>query len=340
MTDQAPRRIVVVGASAGGVEALSRLASDLPRKLRAPVFVVLHVSPIGTSSLPKILARSGPLPAVHPRDGDPIEPGHIYVAPPDRHMLVRDGTIEVVRGPRENLARPAIDPLFRSAAASHGPNVIAAVLSGTQADGAGGAAAVSRAGGVVLVQDPEEAVFPEMPLNTIAQDHPDGVLPLDRIAERIVQLVGSTDGLSEEVKMRDDSRDEMSLEASYSALEIDAVGRDKAPGELTPFSCPECGGALWEMRDGQLPRYRCRVGHAYALESVVDDQSDAVDRALWVALRALLERASLSERIAERIRNGNGSDTTAKRFDRLSEEAHAEAAVIREVLLRRDASAA
>jgi two-component system chemotaxis response regulator CheB len=130
------------------------------------------------------------------------------------------------------------------------------------------------------------------------------------------------------------------LEASYSAFEIDAVERAKAPGELTPFSCPECGGALWEIRDSELPRYRCRVGHACAAESVLEDQSGSVDRALWIAFRALLERAALSERISARVRHGNGSKATADRFDRLAEEAHAQAAVIREVLLKRDASAA
>jgi two-component system chemotaxis response regulator CheB len=217
--------------------------------------------------------------------------------------------------------------------------VIAVVLTGTQSDGAAGAAAVSRRGGTVLVQDPGEALFPEMPRSAIARDHPARVLPLDRIAETIGELVATVD-LSEEEKMRDHSVDEMSLEARYAALEIDAVERDQAPGDLTPFSCPECGGALWEIRDGELPRYRCRVGHAYGTDAVLQDQSQAVERALWLAFRALLERAAMSERIAARLRHGNGSNVTAQRFDRLAEEAHAQAAVIRDVLLERDASAA
>jgi two-component system, chemotaxis family, protein-glutamate methylesterase/glutaminase len=140
--------------------------------------------------------------------------------------------------------------------------------------------------------------------------------------------------------MSDDVPDQMRLEARYSALEFDAVERDDAPGELTGYSCPECSGALWEIRDGELPRYRCRVGHAYATDAVLEDQANSVDRALWFAFRALLERASLSERIAKRLRRDNGSNATAERFDRLAEEAHTQAAVIRDVLLSRDAPAA
>lgn len=330
--------VVVIGASAGGVEAISGLVSGLPGDLDAPVLIVLHVAPTSHSSLPKILTRAGPLRATHAVDGEALSSGRVYVAPPDRHLLVDDGHVRVVRGPRENLVRPAIDPLFRSAAVSYGSGVVAVVLSGTRDDGSVGANAVSRRGGTVIVQDPGDAVFPEMPLNAIARDHPDFVLPLERIAKTVTELVHPA--LSEEVKMSEDTPDEMSLETRYSALEIDAVERDKAPGDLTPFSCPECGGSLWEIRDGELPRYRCRVGHAYATDAMFEDQSYSVDRALWIALRALLERASMSERIAERVRNGDGSNATAERFERLAEEAHAQAAVIREVLLKRDAAAA
>ena len=337
MSDPRTGSVLAVGASAGGVEALSRLVSDLPADLDAPVFVVLHVSATGISALPSILTRSGPLPAAHATDGERIEAGRIYVAPPDRHLLIEDGVVRVIRGPRENLARPAIDPLFRSAAVANGPRAIAVVLSGARADGTAGADAVSRRGGTVLVQDPGDAEFGEMPRSAIAQDHPDQVLPLERIAPAITEHVRA---LSEEEEISDDTGDEMSLEARYSALEMDAVERDKAPGDLTPFSCPECGGALWEINQGEFPRFRCRVGHAYETDAVLDDQSNAVDRALWIAFRALLERASMSQRIARRMRKGNGSSATVARFDRMAEEAHAQAAVIRDVLLKRDASAA
>src|SRR5262249_49919901 len=154
---------VVVGASAGGVEALTTVAAGLPRDLPAPVAVVLHVSPRSESRLPQILSRAGPLPALHARDGEPLYPGRIYVAPPDHHLLVQDGRCAVVRGPREHHVRPAIDPLFRSAAARFGRRAVGVILSGARADGVAGAAALSRAGGAVIVQDPRDAAFPEMP---------------------------------------------------------------------------------------------------------------------------------------------------------------------------------
>jgi two-component system chemotaxis response regulator CheB len=174
-----------------------------------------------------------------------------------------------------------------------------------------------------------------MPLNAIAQDHPDLVLPVREMAAAIVDLV---DRLPEEAEMSDNGHDEMSLEASYAALDAAAVEREDAPGELTPYSCPECWGALWESSENGVPRYRCRVGHAFAADSVVEKQSDSIDQALWMALRALLERAQLTERIAARIRSTNGSEKTAARFDSQSQEAHTQAAVIRRVLLERDAS--
>jgi two-component system chemotaxis response regulator CheB len=176
---------VVVGASAGGIEALKTLAAGLPPELPAAVAVVLHVSPHADSRLPEILARAGLLPVSHASDGEPLRTGHIYVAPPDRHLLLRDGRCVVTLGPRENYARPAIDPLFRSAAAEFGHRVVAVVLSGTLSDGVAGAKAVSQAGGSVIVQDPSRAVFPDLPWNAITRDHPDRVLPPEQIAAEI-----------------------------------------------------------------------------------------------------------------------------------------------------------
>jgi two-component system, chemotaxis family, protein-glutamate methylesterase/glutaminase len=198
--DTSARRIVVVGASAGGVESLRELVAGLPANLPVPVLVVLHVPPL-RSNLPKILQRAGRLPASHAEDGQALEPGHILVAPPDRHLLIEDGHARVVRGPRENMHRPAIDPLFRSAATSYGPGAIAVVLSGARTDGAAGAAAVSECGGAVLVQDPDEAAYPDMPRSAITSDHPDYVLPLAEIPATISRLAlepirGGPDGRS------------------------------------------------------------------------------------------------------------------------------------------------
>jgi two-component system chemotaxis response regulator CheB len=318
---------VVVGASAGGVDALKRLVRDLPADLDAPVAVVLHVPPTVPSALPQILDRAGALPAGHAEDGDRLEPGRIYVAPPDYHLLVRDDGVRVVRGPRENGHRPAIDPLFRSAAEAYGPCVIAVVLSGALDDGAAGAVAVTRRGGTVVVQDPGDAAFGEMPRNAIADDSPAAVLPIARIGAHVAELVASAppDG----VDGPEDGDEE--LELAYGALEQEAIGRTKPAGDLAPFSCPACGGVLTEADDEKVIRFRCRVGHAYAAETLLGEQSETVEAALWTALRALEERADLSRRLARRFRRND----LHERAGRAEKEAHRDeqqAEVLRRVL--------
>ena len=238
--------IVVVGASAGGVEALMQLAYGLPPDLAASVFVVLHIAPDSASALPEILSRAGRLPAVHPADGQRIEPVRIYVAPPDRHLLLVGPRIHVVRGPRENGHRPAVDPLFRTAARSFGPRVVGVILSGTLDDGTAGLAAIKMRGGVAIVQDPDEALFQGMPRSAIDNVAVDHVLPVNEIAPRIAQLVqepvtGSAPAVT----------DEMDMEARMAELEEAAVQRNERPGTPSVFSCPECGGVLWEVADGE-----------------------------------------------------------------------------------------
>jgi len=324
-------RLVVVGASAGGVEALKEVVAGLPADLPAAVGIVLHVSPNSESHLPAILSRAGPLPAAHAADGDEVREGSIAVAPPDRHLLVRKGRWVVVRGPRENGVRPAIDPLFRSAAASSGHHVVAVVLSGTLTDGSSGAAAISRVGGAVVVQDPEEAIFSDMPFATIVRDHPDRVLPVHEIAPAVVELLSS---LSQEEPVSENERNEMNLETSFAALDQSALSGADPPGESSRLSCPACGGVLWEVDDHDLLRFRCRVGHAYTADAVLDGEAETVDAALWAALRALHERAELSQRIVRRLRSGSGRG--AERFEDMGREALEQAELIRKVLLERD----
>jgi two-component system, chemotaxis family, protein-glutamate methylesterase/glutaminase len=324
--------LVVVGASAGGVEPLKRVFGALPADLDATFAVVLHVPESG-SRLPKILSDNGLLPAKHAEDGELLEAGHVYVAPPDRHLLVRAGRCVVARGPREHGHRPAVDPLFRSAALEFGPRTVAVVLSGALSDGSVGAAAVASQGGTVIVQDPDEADFPSMPAMAITRDHPDCVMPVDEIAAAIVETVRN---LPQAVQVRDNGRNEMILETSYATLDRDAVERAAPPGRPSAFACPACGGVLWEVDDSDdLPRYRCRVGHAYTSEAVLDDEAAQVDRALWAAFRALHERAHLSARSARRLRERNAKSAAA-RFEKLAHEALGQAELIRTVLLERD----
>jgi two-component system chemotaxis response regulator CheB len=330
--DDTARSLVVVGASAGGVEPLKEVLGALPADLPAAVAVVLHVPATG-SRLPAILNRNGGMPAAHATNGETILAGRIYVAPPDNHLLVRDSRWVVVRGPRENGVRPAVDPLFRSAALAFGQRAIAVVLSGARDDGVAGADAVSSRGGCVIVQDPSEAEFPGMPASTIHRDHPDRVMPVGEIAGAVAAAVRE---LSEEAAVSDNGRDEMSIETSYAQLDEETIERSEPPGSPSAFSCPACGGVLWEVEDG-VHRFRCRVGHAYSAEGVLDEESEEIDKALWAAFRALHERADLSTRSARRSRR-NGSGKVAERLDATAREALDQAELIRRILLERDAS--
>ena len=320
--------VVVIGASAGGVEAISTVVAQFPRDLRAVVLVVLHVSR-GRSVLPEILTRAGRLPAVHPRDGDLLEYGRIYVAPPDHHLTVESGKARVVHGPTENGCRPAVDPLFRSAARVYGPRVIGVVLTGALDDGTAGLAAVKEAGGLAIVQDPDDAFASSMPRSAAAFVAVDHVAPAGKIG---VLIAGLT---REEIEPRPSHTG-----AHVAAMEPDlghpplAFDESDRPGKVSVFSCPECHGTLWEAEHGGIVRYRCRVGHVYSAESMLAAQTDSVDRALWTALRSMEERAALTHRMAERAR-ARKHNWVARAFDERAKVADGHAAVIRELLVNR-----
>ncbi|HEY8078551.1 MAG TPA: chemotaxis protein CheB [Labilithrix sp.] len=321
----ARRDLVVVGASAGGIEALRELVRELPLGFPASIVVVTHVAAHAPSALPSILTRSGPLRATHATSGVRLEHGHIFVAPPDHHLLVHDGALRLTRGPRENGHRPAVDPLFRSAARWHGPRVIAVVLSGALDDGTSGAFAVRMRGGIVVAQSPDDASYASMPESVIARVGADHVAPARELARLLVRLV------AEDV--------EGALPApppvGDAHLEDDDMEErmDRAPsGPASAFTCPECHGALWEVRDGgDLVRYRCRVGHVYASDSLGAAHAEYVEEALWAAYRALEEAEALAERLGSRAR-GRGFTTAAARYDEERDAAHRRAALIRDVL--------
>jgi two-component system chemotaxis response regulator CheB len=326
--DERASALVVVGASAGGVEALTTVAGGLPADFDAAVCVVLHL-PAGTESrLADIISRAGPLTAMQARGGEQLARGRIYVAPPDRHLTVRDSQLFVVRGPHENGVRPSIDVLFRSAAVAYGRRSIAVVLSGARNDGVAGASAVGARGGCVLVQDPQESLFAALPAQTVAHDHPDGVLPLEELAPAIAAAVRR---LSEEAEVRENGDGEMSLESGYATLDAGALEQEAPPGTPSVYGCPECGGVLWELDEPELLRFRCRVGHAYTAEGVVDGQGESVETALWTAFRALHERAQLCDRLAERVGKA-GADRSRRRFEAFAEEAREQAETIRRLL--------
>jgi two-component system, chemotaxis family, protein-glutamate methylesterase/glutaminase len=326
--------IITIGASAGGVEALAEMAMGLPGDLPASVFVALHVPPHGTSVLPQILARRGPLAAQHAKDGEEIQPGRIYVAPPDQHLLIHDRAVRLSRGPRESGFRPAIDPLFRSAARWYGPRVIGVVLSGTLDDGTAGLVAIKERGGIAVVQDPDDALFPGMPRNAMDAVQVDHVLPASGISDLLAQLARQTAGGGVDPPMPE----EMALESAMAEFDLAAIqGRDR-PGKPSAYACPDCAGVLWEIQDGDLVRFRCRVGHAWSPTSLLAAQSKGLEVALWTAFRALEERAALANRMAERYRI-KGRAAAASRSEAQARLAKERAAVIRQVLIIEDPAA-
>jgi two-component system, chemotaxis family, protein-glutamate methylesterase/glutaminase len=321
------RDIVVIGASAGGVQALDQLVERLPPELPASVFVVLHLAAGGRSVLPSILARMGPLPAEVPSEQQLFDRGRIYVAPPDRHLLLVGEEVRLTGGPRENGHRPAIDPLFRTAARTYGPRVIAVVLSGTLDDGAAGARMVRDRGGTVIVQHPEDALYGDMPRNTLEVAGADAVLPAAEIASKISALIDEP--LEEGFEGSEDPEAQEANELIDAQLAVNG-----APTEL---ACPECGGALWEREDGDLVRFGCRVGHVYSPESLVAEHGKALEQALWAALRGLEERADLYRRMSRRAQVA-GRESIQRRFHKRSESAERHAAAIREAIAKLTAS--
>jgi two-component system chemotaxis response regulator CheB len=299
--DRARRDLIVIGTSAGGVEALKRLVRDLPDDLPAAVLVVLHVAPEGPSLLPQILTAAGRLPAIHPHDREGLEYGRIYCAPPDMHLIVESGVVRVLRGPKENRHRPSVDPLFRSAAAIYGPRVIACVLTGCMDDGTAGAISVRRHRGTIIVQDPGDAANPGMPSSVLENAGADYVLPLDEIAPALVRLVGRPSDKVVEAPF-EVARADVN-EVRFAEVDMDAIENLEPRGKPSAFACPECNGSLREVEDEGLLRFRCRVGHALTAKTLSVEQSARLEDALWTAFRALEEAAALHRRMAARAQD-------------------------------------
>ena len=296
--------LVVVGASFGGVEALLTLVKGLPKDFPAFIAVVQHV---GTqpSILPQLLTRAGPLPAVHPRDGEPLRLGTIYVAPPDHHLLVTPDAVRLSRGPRENHSRPAIDPLFRTAALHWRTRAIGVVLTGELDDGTAGLAAIKDCGGCAVVQDPQEAIAPSMPASALANVEVDHCVLLKAIPPLLARLVAPPPSARPTEPPEALLREQSIFEGVESMENLRAIGK---PTQLT---CPDCGGTLSELQGGRPLRYRCHTGHAYTAKSLESAQAERTDHALQGSLRALKEREQLLRRMAA-VSRGLGDEAQAE----------------------------
>lgn len=273
------RRVIVIGASAGGVEALQQVVRQLPADLAAPVFVVLHVHARSKSLLPEILSAAGPLPASHATDGAAIQDGHIYVAPPDHHLIIEREHMHVGMGPKENYQRPCINVTFRSAALAYGDRVIGVILTGQLDDGTAGSWDIKRRGGTVIVQHPENAAFSSMPLSTLREVEADYTLPLSEIGVLLGRL-SSENGSGESSAQREN------------------------PGmqpQVVDLTCPECRGTIWEVPNGTMVQYRCRVGHSFSPRSMLAEHTAAQEKALWAAVVALEEGAVLASKLAQQL---------------------------------------
>jgi two-component system, chemotaxis family, protein-glutamate methylesterase/glutaminase len=308
--------LVVVGASAGGVGTLEGLVGRLPADLGVAALVVLHVPSSGVSLLADILNRACPLPVSRAQDGMELERSRILVAPTDHHLLVEGTRIALSRGPLVNGHRPAVDPLFESAARTYGSRVLGVLLSGTLDDGVAGLGAIKQEGGVTAVQDPDQAPYPGMPQAAIEAGVADYVLSTGDLA-RLLASAGSGGAGPLRPVNGDDAR---------------VLDDPDGPAVLSALTCPNCGGALWEHQRNGVVQFECRVGHQYSPASLFEVQGEALDDALWAAHRALLERADLARRMARRLRRST-LEESARRYDRTADEAESRAAILNEALL-------
>lgn len=305
------RDIIVIGTSTGGIHALQTIASALPENFPASVFAVLHTSEDNTGLLPPLLNKVSRIPAFYAVHNTPILPGRIYLAPPGRHLIVERGRVRLSVGPRENRHRPAADVLFRSAALAYGPRVIGVVATGHLDDGSSGLASIKARGGVAIIQDPDDALAPSMPRSAMDATDIDFVLPVEEIGPKLVDLV---------------MEKESETSRRPQPAPVDSIKRTNAR-----YSCPECGGALNEVQEGGMERFRCRVGHTYSPESLFEDQSEALERALWAAIRTLEEHAEFSSRLAEKSLARNHHHLV-DRFRERASSSREHASLLRELL--------
>jgi two-component system, chemotaxis family, protein-glutamate methylesterase/glutaminase len=318
--------IIVIGSSAGGVEALQRLCAALPADLPAAVFVAQHLSPSARSVLPMLLDKAGPLRALAPVDGQEIERGHVYVGAPDHHLLLRPDRILMRRGPFENRTRPAVNALFRSAAIHFGGRVIGVVLTGLLDDGTDGLIAIKAAGGLSLVQDPEDAEWPSMPRNALKRDHVDHSLPLSELGALLTRLAREEAGTSVPIPEEYLIEDRIAAQ-EFAVAETDIV----TPGQPSHISCPDCGGVLNHIEAENEVRFRCQVGHAFTPIGLAAAQGDELERALGVAVRTHRDRVRLFAQMHDNAL-ARGLSHAVKRWEEASEESQQLIAVLEEAM--------
>lgn len=321
--------LIVIGASAGGLTPLKVILSALPKDFPAAVFIVKHVSPSAKSLLPEILSKISKLPVIHPKNNQSIEPGYIYIAPPKVHMIIAEGKIQLKKGPRVNHSIPAIDPLFYSAALYNKALTIGILLSGLLDDGSAGMLVLKKCNGISIVQDLEEAEYPDMPRNGLKAATIDYCLPASKIETLLKQLIASHAIKHNVLDIPDAPLLESELNMYLAENDADEQDMYKI-AEPSALSCPECNGVLWRINDNSLERYRCRVGHAYGINTLISDKEKSTDAALWAALRALEEKRNLASNVMDKAQQNNSENVPyfRKKLEKLEEHIN----TIREIL--------
>jgi two-component system chemotaxis response regulator CheB len=318
------RNTIVIGTSAGGLEVLDKLISQLPTDLPAAIFVVQHMAPENSGgALLHVLGKHKAFACKLAANGESFEEGRIYIAPPDHHLLVKKTTLLVTKGARENRYRPAIDPLFRSAAVTHGPSVIGIVLTGMLDDGTAGLIAIKKCGGITVVQDPADAAYPEMPqsaLNNLKVDHCVPVAEMGRLLEK----------LTHETRGKDKSiPKDIRTEALIAERVLSDVEQVNGLGSQVPYNCPNCGGVLWEIDNPDVERYRCHTGHSFTAAALLTSQTEKIEETLWTSLRMFEERKNLLNNMARTQIGQKGKASYAQR----AKETDVHIERIREMLL-------
>jgi len=288
-----PAFIITIGASAGGLNAISEVVAQLPEELDAAVFVVIHLSRIGLGAfLINRLQKYTAFTCLIPKDGEEIEAGKIYIAPPDNHLLIKDGKVALRFGPAENRWRPSIDVLFRSAAAYHGNRVIGIILTGYLNDGTAGMSAIKKSNGYCIVQDPNQAEYPDMPISVLETMEVDYCVPLDKMGETILSIIQHA---PPEIKV---TQNEVLKEAQIAERTMTDIETVAQLGQQALYACPDCGGGLWDISGSEIKRFRCHIGHAYSEKDLLIKQEESIESTLWVALRMMEERKMLYKKIS------------------------------------------
>lgn len=323
------RNIIVIGASAGGYEVLKTIVKSLPSKIDASIFIVWHMAPTIRGVLPMVLNKENSIHAAHAVDNEEIKPNRIYIAAPDHHMLLEDGRVRVTHGPKENRFRPAVDPLFRSAAYEYRNRVIGVVLSGALDDGTAGLWTIKNYGGLAVAQDPNSAEVPSMPENAIREVAVDYIVTATEIADLLVRLcVEEVDVNNNDMHDDEKTSIEIKIALEDSAFESGVMQL----GTLSPFTCPECHGVLSTLKDGNRTRYRCHTGHAYSADSLLVAVTEKIEDSMYNAIRGVEESVMLLNHIGDHFAEANQRKLAALYFKK-AKDAEERIALVRQAAL-------